>query len=750
MFSDSESDSGDEQVQLSINEHYAKAFQYRKEREELEKLKAKYGSDAEEDDESETDSESAESEDEDGEELTPAVDAAILRTLARIKRKDPQIYKSEKDIFQEEHSKSSSLKWVPKTSKDSKDKPVTLKQVILQSALDAGTGSRSPSPVPLTHVQEQQMLRDETIAAFHTAVDANDVEEDDLLVPREKTKDELEREEEEYKAFLEREVGDDLAGLITLDDAEPFSVAKDEPEEDALPATDAPRKKNKRESKKSKEDENQEFLMKSYCTFPFYRTIPDENVYSYILNRGWIDRSAKRVPTYREITSKTDKGKGKERAGPNGHVSDSENQEEDDQESLQDKIDHEDEFDDVVDAFESSYNFRYEEPDAAVIKTYPRDIASTVRRESTTRKEARERRKERKEEEMQKKREEVRRLKALKMKEIRAKLDKIGRESGKRLEDDPALQELDLEGDWDPEAHDRQMANLYGDGEDFVDEEDVEKPHWDEDIDIGDIVMPEELEEDKAPSKKDKKKKKRKKEKGGEDETDGVDVDAMDADVERDPGEEEEWDGTEEMRKRKLSEYLDELYGMDFNDMVGGMPTRFKYVPVQSQSYALTAAEILMADDKELNEYMGVKKYAPYRKDARWDPQRSERLQAFKQKIATRMNADGTWGTASANGWKARDEEKPAKKRKGKKERMRQKADSGDAGEADGGATKVTAVTELPVNAGSKRKRPAEDVPAEDPGEYAFCSADADANAKTERTGKKKRRRHRKKEGKEE
>lgn len=61
-------------------------------------MKDKYGSDAEEDDEEE-DSEDAESEDEDGEELTPAVDAAILRTLARIKRKDPAIYEQEKEVF---------------------------------------------------------------------------------------------------------------------------------------------------------------------------------------------------------------------------------------------------------------------------------------------------------------------------------------------------------------------------------------------------------------------------------------------------------------------------------------------------------------------------------------------------------------------------------------------------------------------------------------------------------------------------
>jgi protein KRI1 len=49
---------------------------------------------------SEEDSEDAESEDEDGEELTPAVDAAILRTLAKIRRKDPDIYDKDKGIFE--------------------------------------------------------------------------------------------------------------------------------------------------------------------------------------------------------------------------------------------------------------------------------------------------------------------------------------------------------------------------------------------------------------------------------------------------------------------------------------------------------------------------------------------------------------------------------------------------------------------------------------------------------------------------
>ena len=101
------------------------------------------------------------------------------------------------------------------------------------------------------------------------------------------------------------------------------------------------------------------------------------------------------------------------------------------------------------------------------------------------------------------------------------------------------------------------MANLYGD-EDF----DVgEKPHWDEEIDIGD------LEAAPVPTSSKKKKKKKKNDHGDGETLGGVDVDAMDADVEK-TRDDEDWDGTEEMRKRKLDEYMDEIYGLEFNDMV--------------------------------------------------------------------------------------------------------------------------------------------------------------------------------------
>jgi protein KRI1 len=123
---------------------------------------------------------------------------------------------------------------------------------------------------------------------------------------------------------------------------------------------------------------------------------------------------------------------------------------------------------------------------ADTIQRYPRNVESTVRREDGTRKEARERRKARKAEEIARKQEEVKRLKALKMREIRRKLDLVSKESGGLAPEGKVpwylrnhiceliwchafiyldLQELDLEGDWDPSKHDAQMASLYGFGE---------------------------------------------------------------------------------------------------------------------------------------------------------------------------------------------------------------------------------------------------------------------------------------------
>lgn len=103
------------------------------------------------------------------------------------------------------------------------------------------------------------------------------------------------------------------------------------------------------------------------------------------------------------------------------------------------------------------------------------------------------------------------------------------------------------------------------------------------------------------------------------------------------------------------------------------MPTRFKYTTVPPDHFSLTPAEILMATDGELNQYMSVKRIAPYKNKAAWDKDRVAKLKALKETINGR-----TWGGVpveelSRNENSANGDGKPAKKRKGKNERLKAK-----------------------------------------------------------------------------
>ena len=63
------------------------------------------------------------------------------------------------------------------------------------------------------------------------------------------------------------------------------------------------------------------------------------------------------------------------------------------------------------------------------------------------------------------------------------------------------------------------------------------------------------------------------------------------------------------------------------------MPTRFKYTPVISDTFGLSAEEILLADDKELNEYMSIKRLAPYRvKGSKGKGVKWEKLKELREK----------------------------------------------------------------------------------------------------------------------
>ena len=83
--------------------------------------------------------------------------------------------------------------------------------------------------------------------------------------------------------------------------------------------------------------------------------------HSYIFKRGWIDHTKQRIPTYDEIvdsstSSKRKKSKLHDDDGPRSK------ERNDEVEEHGPTLSDEEDFDELVDAFETSYNFRFEEP----------------------------------------------------------------------------------------------------------------------------------------------------------------------------------------------------------------------------------------------------------------------------------------------------------------------------------------------------------------------------------------------------
>lgn len=117
------------------------------------------------------------------------------------------------------------------------------------------------------------------------------------------------------------------------------------------------------------------------------------------------------------------------------------------------------------------------------------------------------------------------------------------------------------------------------------------------------------------------------------------------------------------------------------------MPTRFKYTSVPASSFALDPVELLMASDRELNEYMSIKKFAPYRNKNKgtWDNDRNEKLKALKAAIASRRWDGVPVGQMVDSKHEGRQQhgvgDGKKKKRMGKKERNKLRAAAGAAGE---------------------------------------------------------------------
>nr|XP_022902585.1 protein KRI1 homolog [Onthophagus taurus] len=538
-----DSDASDDDKGFKVNNEYAKNYNNWRQKEELNKLKTKYGESALE--LSDEENSSSSDEDEDGALLTEEFEKDFYATLASLKKKDPKIYDGNIKFFKElpEGSK-------PKFKK-AKDEPMFIKDYERKLLLEKGgnlsddedeNAKNRKSP---TYIEEQKKLIDDLKKGLKNV----DEDDDDTFKVRDKTKDELQKEDEDYKQWL-------LGQKEEIDDQETQTNLK--PLKDFW--------------SDPKLDKNEKFLR------------------DYILNKRFLETDDKNyIPSYEEIIHDSDEG-----------LSEDEKE-----------VDRQDEF-------EHKYNYRFEEPDDEFIKRYPRTMENSVRKKDDKRKVKRAEVKERKQKEKQQKMEDIRKLKELKRKEIEEKIQQLKEITGNT---DIDFNDDDIDGDFDPEAHDKRMHNLFND-EFYQGEEGEEKPKFPE--------LDEELEIENWDHYE---------EEIGDEENNGPHCEDDDfiMDCDYDPNASKDPNETKGKKKRKrkskfakvvqekkpvfdpndktYEEYLDEYYKLDCEDIIGDIPCRFKYKKVVPNSFGLSIEEILMAKDRELNRWCSLKKAVQIRPD---------------------------------------------------------------------------------------------------------------------------------------
>eukprot|EP00007_Cunea_sp_BSH-02190019_P009495 CAMPEP_0174236438 /NCGR_PEP_ID=MMETSP0417-20130205/5572_1 /TAXON_ID=242541 /ORGANISM="Mayorella sp, Strain BSH-02190019" /LENGTH=724 /DNA_ID=CAMNT_0015315079 /DNA_START=112 /DNA_END=2283 /DNA_ORIENTATION=- len=560
----SDSDTG---MPVSVNTSYADQFEKRKRKEELTRLKMKerLGELGMNDDDDET----SESEDEDAQLLTPAVHDRFLEIIPMIRKKDPRLYDKNVDFFDSTAVGAGDSKKSGATDDDSsaakkkgskKDKkPMYLKDVlrehILQKA-DKGSWSDSDSEdedAPRRRPALSHVDEQRKLKAdFQKAVAADlDGEGDDLFVPREKTQEEI---EEENKLFEKLEQSYKHKQLTT-------PVKKD-----AMAAIAQFWNTDQNVSKQEK----------------FLRT--------YILSEMWREDAVHRPLA--------------------------ESEEEEDAKVV-----------DEADKFEAQYNFRHEEEGASQVKTYSRDVES-VRKKTSSRTEARQRRKERKYEKKREKAEELKRLKNLKKQEISEKMQLIMKISGS----EKLAGEIDLEGDFDPDEYEKKMQAIFNEEYYANEDDDDEKPVFSDDDDEDDFAVPVSVPA-ADPSKKTLAAKLKAKKDGTEQpivEEFEESAESAESEEEKDSGKSSSKERKEKEKKRKeaqekaaaaakkiaedqLSKYLEEYYQLDYEDIIDDIPCRFSYRQVRPNTFGMRPKDILSNDDHVLNQFVGLKRIAPYR-----------------------------------------------------------------------------------------------------------------------------------------
>lgn len=291
----------------------------------------------------------------------------------------------------------------------------------------------------------------------------------------------------------------------------------------------------------------------------------------------------------------------------------------------------EDEEDEQADAFEAAYNLRFEDPQASNEKlmSHARDAAArySVRREATNnRKKARNSEKARREAEKRERDEDKARLRKLKIEEVEEKVSKIREAAGLRGKD---VKEQDwskfLDEGWDDGRWEEEMQKWFG--EDYYADHDggdggtkIKKPKWEDDIDIADLVPDFDAEEESGKPSFTLS--------DDEDSAGGAQVDVSDggeSGVSNERGKvmkqkERQKKRDEQKRearqeRRRIEQLVDEKLNVDqaLSNSSRKHASHFRYRETSPTAFGLTAHDILLASDSQLNQYAGLKKMATFR-----------------------------------------------------------------------------------------------------------------------------------------
>lgn len=291
------------------------------------------------------------------------------------------------------------------------------------------------------------------------------------------------------------------------------------------------------------------------------------------------------------------------------------------------------EFEDAVEQFENAYNFRYEDPNAADIVSYARTQATLRRSENTSRRRKREDGKLKKQHDKTENEKSIQKKKKEKVHKLTDVLEQLKTEYGADIDKSMVNKITDtlLNSDYKDNEWDQVVSELFND--DFYKQKG--KPTWDDDDEVmADFYEEQKQQEntegtDEEPSmessanksRKEKLQEKRLKKKEKHDLQDLVEnaVDqnklAIIDEVEKE---------TDERKSRALTKEDQEL--------------KFRYREVSPESYGLSTREIFAADDSQLNEFIGLKKFAPYRsKEQRMRDKRkvtkSRRLRDWRKEV---------------------------------------------------------------------------------------------------------------------